>query len=322
MLTNLKGLPFLLKDYPNWVLWKLEPKPGEVKPAKIPYNPNDLSRRSSSTDPKTWGSFSDVEKIYNSSSEYSGVGFVFSPSDPFIGIDFDHCLIDGQVNSCAFLNTSLLDSYTEISQSGSGLHIVGVGDNPAPDGKGHKKGDIEFYTQGRFFALTGNIFKNFSEIKKISQIVLQPFYKKYFVEPPKPVVKKVYIQKDKGGKELSDERIIELCSNAKNSSKFTSLWRGSTSGYSSNSEADLALISILGFYTQDVNQLQRMLKGSGLARDKTDREDYLNRTIAKALSGMTETFGQETGICYFCKRPIGKTQIGEYHPYCGKRRVY
>jgi len=321
--TNLQGLPALLKQYDQWIVWRLENKPNDPKPSKIPYNPHAYQQRASSTDPKTWGTFAEAEVIYNSGLGFSGVGFVFSKDDPFIAIDFDHCLIDGKINNCAFVNTSLFDSYTEISQSGTGLHVIGIGNNPGGTDTGHKKGDLEFYTSGRFFALTGNIFENRAEIKNIFQIQLKLFYEKYFGEMPKQTEsKKVIHNLPKGRVDLSDDKIISLCSNAKNSVKFTSLWRGDITGYASHSEADLALTSILSFYTQDHNQLTRILNSSGLARDKMNRDDYTARTIEKATSGMKETFGKEPTVCYYCKKPIGKTKKGEYHPYCGKMRMY
>lgn len=308
------GLPDKLKQYPHWVVWKLEQKKDD-KPSKIPYNPHLPTTKSSSTDHTTWGTFLEAEDVYNKG-DFSGLGYVLSKDDPFLIIDFDHCFTGGKLNKCALVNTKLFDSYTEVSQSGNGLHIIVEGYNPGSDDKGHKNGDIEFYTQGRFFALTGNVWENYSQVKMAPQSLLKPFFQKYFkpVSPKKeapPNVRKV---------ELSDDQIIELASNAKNSSKFISLWRGSTSGYNSASEADLALTSILGFYTQDPSQLARLLHKSGLSREKTNRPDYLSGTVNKALSGITEKFGERKPFCYHCKKPLHVTK--EVCLYCGKKRRF
>lgn len=321
MLFNPYIIPLKIKEYPQWIVWRLEEKQGDKKSTKVPYNPHVITERASSTDRKTWGTFDEAVEVYNTSL-FSGVGFVFSKDDPFIGIDFDHCLVDRKINKCAFVNTKLFDSYTEVSQSGTGLHVIGIGDNPGGTDAGHKKGDIEFYTHGRFFALTGDLWGQNKEINEIPGYILQPFYKKYFGEIINTTQNKKPTRKITTGKELSDDRIIELCSNAKNSSKFTSLWRGNITGYVSHSEADLALTSILSFYTQDHNQLTHLLNSSGLTRDKMNREDYTSRTITKATLGMKETFGKEPTVCYYCKKPIGKTNIGEQHPYCGRVRSY
>ena len=340
--TNLDGLPSALKRYPNWVCWKLVQKPGKPKPDKIPINPRDGSW-AKANDFTTWDTYAQAEKYYSADASISGLGFFFSKELPFLGVDLDHCFENGKINNCAFVNASLLDSYTEISQSGEGLHIIGIGKNPGGDQLGRKKGDFEIYSDGRFFALTGNVWENHREVMQFSQVVLQIFYDKYFVKVP--VETKVenkfsatensgifspenrspgtntVMPKRTGSVNLSDDKIIELLSNAKNSSKFTSLWRGSTSGYNSGSECDLALTSMLSFYTQDVNQLQRLLLKSGLNREKMNRADYMARTINKATSGLTEKFGDRPPVCYFCKKPL-PLNVDPKCPHCGKRRRF
>jgi putative DNA primase/helicase len=91
--------------------------------------------------------------------------------------------------------------------------------------------------------------------------------------------------------ELTDEEIISLARSAKNAAKFEALWEGDISGYASHSEADQALISLLAFYTQDEEQLDRLYQRSGLCREKwLKRSDYRRSTINKALSNLTETY--------------------------------
>ena len=85
--------------------------------------------------------------------------------------------------------------------------------------------------------------------------------------------------------ELTDEEVIRLAGKARNSAKFEALYRGDATGYESHSEADQALISLLAFYTQDEEQLDRLYRQSGLCREKwTERADYRRRTIETALS--------------------------------------
>jgi hypothetical protein len=94
--------------------------------------------------------------------------------------------------------------------------------------------------------------------------------------------------------ELADEEIIALCRKAKNAAKFSDLFdAGDTAAYDGDdSSADLALVSILAFYTQDADQLDRLFSRSALYRpDKWGkRSDYRRRTIAKALDRLTETY--------------------------------
>jgi putative DNA primase/helicase len=91
--------------------------------------------------------------------------------------------------------------------------------------------------------------------------------------------------------ELTDEQIIALAKGAKNAGKFEALWEGDTSGYTSHSEADQALISLLAFYTRDEGQLDSLYRKSALCREKwIERPDYRQRTIQRALSNLTETY--------------------------------
>jgi primase-polymerase (primpol)-like protein len=96
--------------------------------------------------------------------------------------------------------------------------------------------------------------------------------------------------------ELTDEEIIRLARRARNAARFEPLWSGDTRGYPSLSEADLGLVSLLAFYTQDEEQLDSLYRKSGLCRQKwLDRPDYRHRTITRTLSGLTETFTPDDG---------------------------
>ena len=101
------------------------------------------------------------------------------------------------------------------------------------------------------------------------------------------------------GSPLSDEEIIGLCRKARNAPKFERLFdRGDVAEYGNDdSSADLALLDILGFYTQDATQLDDLFRRSALCRRKwTDRTDYRRRSISKALAGLTETYAPASGI--------------------------
>ncbi len=97
-----------------------------------------------------------------------------------------------------------------------------------------------------------------------------------------------------GGVTLSDEEVIELCRRAKNAAKFEALYdRGDVGGYGNDdSRADQALVSIMAFYTQDPEQLDKLLRSSALFRPEKwgQRQDYRQRTIQRALSNLTETY--------------------------------
>lgn len=93
---------------------------------------------------------------------------------------------------------------------------------------------------------------------------------------------------------LTDERVLELCRRARNAPKFGRLYdHGDVGEYQDDdSRADQALVSLLAFYTQDPEQLDRLFRGSALYRVEKwgRRSDYRRRTIEKALRSLTETY--------------------------------
>jgi primase-polymerase (primpol)-like protein len=96
--------------------------------------------------------------------------------------------------------------------------------------------------------------------------------------------------------ELTDEEVKGLARGAKNAAKFDALWSGDVSGYPSHSEADQAFVCQLAFFTQDVEQLDRLYRQSGLCRQKwLDRPDYRRRTITRALSSLREIYTPDDG---------------------------
>jgi putative DNA primase/helicase len=120
------------------------------KPDKVPYSTRS-GRRASSTDLMTWGTFQDALEVYESG-EYDGVGFVFSCADPYTGIDLDDCVAeDGEIAPWALEIVHHFDSYTELSATGTGLHIIVRGEAP-----NRRKGNVEVYSSKRFFTVTGH----------------------------------------------------------------------------------------------------------------------------------------------------------------------
>jgi putative DNA primase/helicase len=141
------NIPEELKLRPQWVVWQAV---GE-KPDKVPYSPK-TGRKASSTDLLTWGTFEEALAAYENG-EYAGLGFVFSSADPYTGVDLDDCVDeDGEIALWALEIVRYFDSYTELSATGSGLHIIVRGNVP-----NRRKGDVEVYSSKRFFTVTGHV---------------------------------------------------------------------------------------------------------------------------------------------------------------------
>src|SRR5579864_4584504 len=129
----LENIPNELRARRQWLVWRLENRNG--KATKVPYS-SQPAQPASTNDPTTWSSFEETQNALNEGG-FNGIGFVFTAEDPYVGIDLDKCRDPetGQVEPWAKQIITDLDSYTEISQSGRGLHIIAKGE---PPGKKHK----------------------------------------------------------------------------------------------------------------------------------------------------------------------------------------
>jgi primase-polymerase (primpol)-like protein len=86
-----------------------------------------------------------------------GVGFVFDgrPDENGLvlaGVDFDEVISGAKIAPLAKERIRRLGSYTELSVSRTGLHVIAKA-RPLKSGITH--GGVEMYTSGRFFTMTG-----------------------------------------------------------------------------------------------------------------------------------------------------------------------
>ena len=279
------AVPEELEELSQWVLWRLEMR--DDKPTKVPYNA-EIQQRASITDSNTWCSFSTVCATFaENSKKYAGIGFVFSADDPYVGIDFDDCLEDGELKSWAQELVDLMQpTYAEVSPSGNGIKMWVRADKTR---SGNRKpvgdGGIEIYDHGRFFTVTGELFGQTTTIAE-NQDGLDQLMQKVWPKPKTKPQQKPQVMK------LDDSALLDI---AMKNDKFSGLWFGNwesnidsyNANYSSQSEADLALCAKLAFYWgNDFNAIDRMFRRSGLYRPKWDRGDYRLMTIDKALEGV------------------------------------
>lgn len=163
-MNDYKGIPEELKVLNHWICYKLVPKTdknGNPYNDKVPKNPN-TGGNAASNDPSTWADFNTAAAAV-SKYNLDGIGFQFRGSG-YIGIDIDHCIReDGSLSDMAQDVVTVLNSYTEISPSGTGLHIFMKGKKPGEKCTSKKNpvtGEkLEIYDSGRFFTVTGNVFK-------------------------------------------------------------------------------------------------------------------------------------------------------------------
>lgn len=113
---QLANIPEGLRACDHWLVWRFEYDTAREEWTKVPRNPQN-GEKASSTDPETWVSFEQAADTYKNSDKIDGIGFCFENS-PFAGIDYDDCIVNGDLVSWADEVIENIDSYTEYSPSG------------------------------------------------------------------------------------------------------------------------------------------------------------------------------------------------------------
>src|SRR5215217_7505231 len=275
-----------MRELRQWLVWRSEERDGKL--TKIPYSPL-TGQRASSTTPETWSGYEEAVRACTEHG-FGGIGFVFTPEDDLCGVDLDGCLDPetGEIESWAQEIIQDLDSYTEISPSGTGVHVLVRA--TLPEGR-NRKGQFETYDRNRYFTVTGKHLAGTPQTIEGRQEELRAVVGRVFGEEStnghaKPVAATELVNNG-----LSDSEVIQKALAASNGARFSRLWNGDTHEYGSHSEADLALCGMLAFWTGgDATRIDTLFRQSGLYRKKWDRNDYRNRTIREALSGKTEFY--------------------------------
>ena len=165
----LENVPEELKRMDQWVNWSKLWNEDKTQFSKPPMRAS--GRNASSTDEKTWTSFEKSvaalgrDGVYkdNSGKKHNvtldGIGFAGIGRTGYSGLDFDHCIDPetGEMNPAVQEIIEKLDSYTEITPSGRGVRIWIEAEKPPGSWSANKTGEIEIevYTTGRFFTVTG-----------------------------------------------------------------------------------------------------------------------------------------------------------------------
>ena len=149
------SIPDTIRTVEQWICWREDDRDG--KPTKVPIKPYRTSGTpfASATDPGTWRDFETALTYHRErNSRTDGVGFVFDPKAGVVGVDLDNCrdADSEELESWTADIIDRLDSYTEVSPSGTGVHILVEGE--LPPGR-NRRGDVEMYDRDRFFTVTG-----------------------------------------------------------------------------------------------------------------------------------------------------------------------
>ena len=287
------AVPAELKARRQWVCWRAETRDG--KPTKIPYQTikrkgEYLKAQSNQAD--TW---TDYQTVCDHLDNFSGIGFVFSGDDPYCGIDLDDCLdAQGELKDWAKPIVDRIKGvgYGERSPSGNGIKFWTRATLPTEaKHKAYivKDADaIEAYDRVRYFTVTGRGKGDIGD----GQAVIDWLVQEYLSEPQRPTQT---TERQPATENLNAGEVIERIRKSPQSAKFEALMRGNTTGYGSQSEADLALCGVITFWSQENAVIDAIFRQSALMRAKWDesrrgdKATYGQMTIEKALSGSRET---------------------------------
>jgi len=151
-------IPTQMLEAPRWILWRLEQR--DNQPTKVPYNAKTF-HHAKTNDPSTWCDYATAEAALKSGGNFTGLGFVLG--DGFAGVDIDGCMTGNDIQPWAWSIIRTLESYSEVSPSGTGVKIFLLAGLErgrkklmgSPLVEGGKAPGLEIYGGGRYFAVTG-----------------------------------------------------------------------------------------------------------------------------------------------------------------------
>ena len=228
---------------------------------KSPRRPD--GKRASCTDPSTWSSY---EECKNSALPH--VGFMLTEADPYTIIDLDRPKNELQKERHRKI-VEMADSYTELSLSGSGVHIIVEGTMPY----NCRRDQVEVYTDQRFMIITFDAVDSKPVAKR--QELLDILSAEMF--------RNTDVTLEDRPQEISDALVLRRAKEALNGPKFLELCEGNWQHeYDSQSEADHALLNIIAFHSPNNEQVRRIFRRTKLgARKKAQRDNYLNYSLKK-----------------------------------------
>src|ERR1035441_9763103 len=291
--SHYSRIPTSLKAERIWLPFKTSPRPaGGVN--KIPHNRQ--GRPAKYTDPSTWLTFDEASQ-QASRPGYGGIGIVLSEAMGITGIDCDHCLVNGELKPQIEQWVLDLNTYTEVSFSGDGLHALAFGRIPW---NAHHDAKVEMYDRKRYFVVTGRQVTGTPDAVMPAQAAIDAIHGQVFGNEPVETVDTTAHantpEKGEGGRgagevgivgsepSIPDRRVLGMLLHDRVARRY---FDGEV-GAINPSEADFALACKLAFYCGgDMDQLRRLFLQSAMVRGKTLSPraiagDYLGITLWNA----------------------------------------
>jgi hypothetical protein len=308
----------VFKSIPQWINW-IEVPPPTGKPRKVPVD----WRTGVACDPHNSDCWTDYETACSTGRK---IGFVFTENDPFWFFDLDNCF-DDTTNNWKTEALALVNMFpgalVQVSNSNRGLHVFGCGQVPPHACKNTTLG-LEFYTSGRYCAMTGNM--NDGDPTLDFTGILTSFIPQYFpvstTTSTTPTEWTTAPVPEWSG-HITDEdllaharKTVTLQNKMTGSVTFDQLWCAdpvalgaqwkshSDTPYDASS-ADQSLACRLAFWTgKDCTRIERLMRSSALVREKWDRhKTYLKDTILKACASTKD-------VCHLSRATIAPATPG------------
>ena len=283
------NMPELLKEHHNWVVWGIRDAP-----PKAPFNPGRVlsgrftPARAGVRD--TWGSYQDAAECV-AQGLARGVGYEFDGNGLY-GVDLDSVIAkSGALMPEAQEIVGKLDSYTEVSPSGTGLHIFVIA--PGADIKRHRKKDffLEIYGEGRYFTVTGIVYKGAGTIRTRTT-ELQSVHDNFLLpEAEHSVVSRPIIET---ARITGRDRFLQI--GLERDKGFCAMWEGQRR-HGNESADDIALMNKLAYWCNaDQNAVICAFLSSPYYAQKDEphkrkcqRSDYLPNTANNACATVYST---------------------------------
>src|SRR5215218_5101481 len=303
------GVPEALRGRRRWMGTRFKPRKGQ--PGKLDKPPYRVVEgqpiiKADKTNPANWSTYRDALAAYERGA-VDAIGYVVTDGDPEYVVDQDDVVdpLTGEIDGTASEIVHTLDSYTEVSCSGRGVHTVAQGKKPDfAKCKTNALGfGVEVYDSARFVVLTGRRISGRTTVED-RQRELDELCRRLWPEKPKAspkstrrgrrrrLRKRVGESDPREGVGVDDRELLERARRSRTGAKFRALYdAGDTTGYASASEADYGLLNMLIFWTAgDGERIARLFEASALYRGKEKHRDYVRRSVDAALASYSGSF--------------------------------
>lgn len=290
------NIPKEMRKLPQWVCFDIN-----ADGQKIPYIPGTDSQASSNR-PTEWRSFrAACEDVKTGKRPH--IGFCFASHNNLTFVDLDDISDDEQADVL-----EKLDSYAQRSVSGKGVHVICCGTFRGP-GKHPKSPHAGIFKEGRFCLMTGDVLPGRTEIKEVSEDILQTVHSWL----GGGINGSTTIDLVEYKPTIPDLTVYQMCRDK--SPKFEDLCAGKWEHYDEynydHSSADHALIALLCDHTECNEQVRWMFKVSGMwtaeRREKKaghGENGYIDFTIKKIRANQQKDYERSRLVQLDFKRPM------------------